>query len=64
VGSKKEIKLLSAGNYKIILIEDINNDKQWTTGELKKKRQPEKVIPYPNAVLIKAGWEHLVDFEK
>lgn len=62
--AKISLKLLAPGTYSLIVIEDENGDGEWTTGELKSKRHPEKVIPYPNNINMKAGWEHVVDFEK
>jgi hypothetical protein len=62
--AKVSLQLLAAGTYTLILIEDQNGDGEWTTGELKPKRQPEKVFPYTNSIIMKAGWEHIVDFEK
>jgi hypothetical protein len=62
--AKVSLQLLAAGTYTLILIEDQNGDGEWTTGELKSKRQPEKVFPDTNSIIMKAGWEHIVDFEK
>lgn len=56
---------LPVGNYTIMIVEDLNNDGKWTSGSLKEKRQPEKVIPYLNgSITTKAGWESIIDFEK
>lgn len=62
--AKVSLKLLEPGAYTLMLIEDQNGDGEWTTGELKSKRQPEKVFPYTHTIMMKAGWEHVVDFEK
>ncbi|HTN17272.1 MAG TPA: Ig-like domain-containing protein [Chitinophagaceae bacterium] len=62
-GAKVVLKRLLPGNYSIAIIKDLNGDGEWTTGELKKHRHAELVIPYANSVLMKAGWEHVVDFE-
>lgn len=61
--AKIVLKRLLPGTYSIAVIKDLDGDGEWTTGELKKRRQAEIVIPYPNAVMMKAGWEHVVDFE-
>lgn len=60
---KISLKLLAPGTYKMTIIEDKNNDGIWTSGELKSKRHAENAIPFPNTVLMKAGWENIVDFE-
>ncbi|MDI9319783.1 MAG: Ig-like domain-containing protein [Phycisphaerales bacterium] len=57
------LKRLNSGVYKMSIIEDANGDGDWTTGELKTKRHAELVIPYEGIINMKAGWEHIVDFE-
>lgn len=61
--SKISLRQLVPGNYAIRIIEDTDNDGEWTTGELKKRRHAELVIPYITVVEMKAGWEHVIDFE-
>lgn len=61
--NKIKLKQLAAGTYTILIIEDTNGDSEWTTGELKSKRHAENIIPYQNSINMKAGWEHVVDFE-
>ncbi len=61
--SKVALNLLSPGDYQIKLIKDTNKDGEWTTGDLKTKRHAELVVPYPGNLMMKAGWEHLVEFE-
>jgi hypothetical protein len=61
--SKVLLRQLLPGTYSIIIIKDDDGDGEWTTGELKKRRHAEIVIPYPEGVMMKAGWEHVVDFE-
>lgn len=60
---KIQLNLLSPGDYTVMIIEDTDGNGEWTTGDLSKRRQPEKVIPYNGTVFIKAGWEHRIDFE-
>jgi uncharacterized protein (DUF2141 family) len=62
--NKIVLKNLVPGSYTIQIIEDNNGDGKWTTGELKKKQHAELIIPYPSAVNMKAGWEHVIDFEQ
>ncbi|MGC4058096.1 MAG: Ig-like domain-containing protein [Chitinophagaceae bacterium] len=57
------LNLLDPGSYSVYIIRDTNKDAIWTTGSLKSKRQPEQVIPYPEIIMIKEGWEHRIDFE-
>ncbi|MBP7507632.1 MAG: Ig-like domain-containing protein [Prolixibacteraceae bacterium] len=48
---------LKPDKYLIKLIEDKNNNKQWDTGDLSLKRQPESVYYYPKALKVKSNWE-------
>jgi hypothetical protein len=59
-----KLKLLAPGAYNLMIIKDENGDGEWTTGELKSNRQPETVYPYTNTIIMKSGWEHVVDIEK
>lgn len=58
-----KLTLLNPGSYSVSIIRDVNGDGDWTTGSLRQKQQPEQVIPYPELINMKAGWEHLIDFE-
>lgn len=64
ISAKVPLTLLTPGIYKIVIIEDKNGDGKWTTGRLKNKLHAEQVIPYSNTIMMKAGWEHTVDFEQ
>lgn len=57
------LTLLDPGTYSISIIKDANRDGKWTTGSLRRQEQPEQVIPYPELINMKPGWEHLIDFE-
>ena len=56
------IRLLNPGNYQMQIIRDANNNGKWDPGILLQKIQPEKVINYSSAILLKAGWDNDVDF--
>ena len=58
-----QFKNIAAGNYKIKLIYDNNNNKKWDTGNYLKKDQPEKIIYYPSAILVKSNWDLDLDWE-
>lgn len=53
---------LSPGKYQIRIIFDDNNDNEWTTGSLKDKRLPEKVIYNKELIDVKSRWEKEVDW--
>lgn len=54
---------LKPETYFFRIIEDKNGNGKWDGGDLFAKVQPEVVIPGPQPILLKAGWEHTVDFE-
>jgi len=55
---------LKVGNYVFRVIVDKNKNGKWDTGDLLGKIQPEVVIPYSEPVLLRAGWDNKLDFEK
>lgn len=56
--------LLSPSGYSIRVIEDRNSNKKWDHGVLFQKLQPEIVFPYSEKILLKAGWENIIDIEE
>ena len=48
---------IDPGNYLIRLIFDDNGNGIWDTGSFLEKRQPERVIYYPQAIEVRANWE-------
>lgn len=55
---------LQPGSYTLRIIIDKNKNGIWDTGNLLGRKQPEEVIPYPEKINLKPGWENLVDFEQ
>ncbi|MDR2010664.1 MAG: Ig-like domain-containing protein [Bacteroidales bacterium] len=53
---------LVPGKYKIRVIEDLNNNKRWDTGDFLIKKQPEPVYYYPSEYEIMSKWEHEIDW--
>tara|TARA_B100000035_G_scaffold186399_1_gene159062 strand:- start:1888 stop:3522 length:1635 start_codon:yes stop_codon:yes gene_type:complete len=45
------------GKYTFRLIEDLNNNGVWDTGDYLKKRQPEPVFYYTNELEVRANWD-------
>lgn len=52
-----EFRNLNPANYRIRIIEDKNNNGIWDQGSYQDRRQPERIIPYPDAIKVKANWE-------
>ena len=52
-----EFKNLLPGNYKLKIIEDINNNGRWDTGDYLLRKQPELVKLFEDEINLKAGWD-------
>lgn len=50
-----------AGTFTLRIIEDADGDGQWSTGSLATRRQPERVFPLSEDIIVRAGWEVVVD---
>ncbi len=48
---------INPAKYSIKAIYDINNNKEWDTGNFGKKLQPEKVLYYNKILPVRANWE-------
>jgi len=52
---------LKPAKYTFRIIVDRNGNGKWDPGELFKHKQPEEVIPYPDVLTLRAGWENIVE---
>ena len=50
-------KNLVPGNYKIKVVEDLNKNGKWDTGNYKKKRQPEPIYYFEKPIQIRGYWD-------
>jgi hypothetical protein len=55
---------LKPGAYSMFVIVDKNGNGKWDTGDLFEKLHAEDVIPFDEAMQLKAGWDNTYDFEK
>jgi len=55
---------LRPATYTFRIIVDKNNNGKWDTGDLFGRVQPEEVIPYNDQLVLKPGWENIIDFEQ
>jgi hypothetical protein len=55
---------LNPGTYTLRVIIDANRNGKWDSGDLLKRKQPERVIPYNNEINLRPGWENMIDFEE
>jgi hypothetical protein len=56
------LPMLQPATYYMRIIDDANGNGKWDTGDLFSKIQPERVIPFYNQIILKAGWENEIDF--
>ena len=56
-GNNYAFELIKSGKYTIRLIEDINQNREWDTGNYLKKIQPEKVIYFWKEIDLRANWD-------
>ena len=55
-------KNLRQGSYRVRLIYDTNNNGKWDSGKYADKRQPEKVVFFPQNIDIKPAFDFLMDW--
>lgn len=53
---------LIPANYKIRIVEDVNKNDKWDTGDYFKRKQPEPVFYFPQQINIRANWDTEFDF--
>ena len=51
----------AAGSYTLKVIEDNDGNGRWTTGSLSMARQPERVFLLAEEIVVRTGWEVVVD---
>lgn len=62
IDGKADFYYLNPGKYGARLIEDVNDNGVWDTGEYEAKRQPEQVYYYPQTLELKANFDLLQDW--
>ncbi|MBK9402300.1 MAG: hypothetical protein IPN36_16100 [Bacteroidetes bacterium] len=63
VDSLHTFAYLTPGSIRLRIIEDINHDGRWTYGNYGKRRQPEPVWIYQEALTLRSNWELEVVFK-
>ncbi|MBO7492169.1 MAG: Ig-like domain-containing protein [Bacteroidales bacterium] len=48
---------LEPGNYLVKIIEDLNKNGRWDSGDYEQKRQPERVLFFSHPITIRAYWD-------
>ena len=54
---KQLIPNVPAGSYKVIAIDDANDNGVWDTGNFKTRTQPERIITFRDVYTLKGGWD-------
>ncbi len=54
---------LHPAKYKIKVIFDKNNNKQWDTGDFDENRQPERVIYYKDIIEVRSNWDTEIEWQ-
>lgn len=57
-------KRLKPATYTFRIIADKDGNGKWSTGDLLGRKQPEIVFPGPQPLVLKAGWDHTIEFEQ
>jgi hypothetical protein len=57
-GKEWRQKLFRAGEYEVRILYDRNRNGIWDPGSYTNRRQPEKVIPLPQKIAIRANWDN------
>jgi hypothetical protein len=57
-------KRLKPSIYAFRIIADKDGNGKWSTGDLLGRKQPEIVFPGPQPLVLKAGWDHTLEFEQ
>ncbi len=52
-----------SGNYHLVLIYDENENNVWDTGNYLKNKQPERILYYPDDIIIKPNWDNSIDIK-
>jgi len=50
-------RFLPPGDYFLRIVEDVNRNGEWDTGNLSENIQPERIIYYPESVNVRANWD-------
>lgn len=53
-----EFDLVEPGEYYLRVIYDTNNNQVWDTGSYLKTKQPEEVVYFPKAFVVRANWDY------
>ncbi|MBT8196091.1 MAG: Ig-like domain-containing protein [Bacteroidia bacterium] len=58
-----EVSFLEANTYSLRLVNDINENGVWDTGDFENKIQPEYVLNYSAPINVRANWDMVIDWK-
>ncbi len=60
---KIAFRYIKPGDYFLRIVDDVNKNGKWDTGNFEEGRQPESVSYYPDAISLRANWDQLVTWD-
>ena len=55
-------KNIRPGKYLLRLIYDVNENRQWDSGAFLGRKQPERIVYYPDVISVRANWDDIYTF--
>ncbi len=56
-------RYLKPGKYFARIVEDVNGNGEWDTGDFEKGLQPEQLFYFPEEINVRANWDHIVPWD-
>lgn len=60
---KLAFRHMKPGQYFLRIVEDVNKNGKWDTGDFSEGIQPEQVFYYPETIEIRANWDQMVPWD-
>jgi len=60
---KLAFRFIKPGKYFLRLLEDVNRNGKWDTGDFSEDTQPEQMLYYPEEIEIRANWDQMVPWD-
>ncbi len=60
---KLGFRYVKPGKYFLRILEDVNGNGEWDTGDFSEGLQPERVFYYPEAIDVRANWDQMTTWD-